>query len=171
MQPRHAKKSSRKRRASTSDVLGPALKPAQIKSKWRKHYRHLIELRDALAQRQSTLSRDALEEQPSFSSHMADAGTDTYDRDFALTLLSADQNAVYEIEEALDRIRNGRYGICELSGQPIEAERLEAIPWTRFTAAVEKQLERDGAINRTRLNNPESVDKIPATAENEEDAD
>jgi RNA polymerase-binding transcription factor DksA len=150
-------------------VLGLPVKPAQIKPKWRKHYQHLTELHDALAARQSALSKDALDEQPAFSSHMADAGTDTYDRDFALSVLSADQNAVYEIEEALDRIRNGRYGICELSGKPIEAERLAAIPWTRFTAAVEKQLERDGAINHTRLNNPESVDRITSAAEHEED--
>jgi RNA polymerase-binding transcription factor DksA len=171
MQPRHAKRSSRKRRASTSDVLGPALKPRQIKPKWQKHYRHLTELRDVLAKRQSTLSKDALDEKPIFSTHMADAGTDTYDRDFALSVLSAEQNAVYEIDEALDRIRNGRYGICELTGKPIEAQRLAAIPWTRFTAAVEKQLEQDGAVDRTQLGPRESLDRISASAERDTEED
>src|SRR2546423_1850639 len=119
MRLRHARKSPRKRRATTKDVLAPA-KPERIKPKWREYYRRLVELRDALARRQSVLAKDALEEQPAFSSHMADAGTDTYDRDFALSVLSADQNAMYEIEEALDRIRDGKYGICQVTGKPIE---------------------------------------------------
>jgi RNA polymerase-binding transcription factor DksA len=172
MQPRHAKRSSRKARASTGDVLGAPKKADQVKPKWRKYYQRLIQLRNALAKRQATLSKDALEENPAFSSHMADAGTDTYDRDFALSLLSAEQDAVYEIEEALDRIRNNSYGVCELTGKPIEPERLDAIPWTRFTAAAEKQLERDGAVDRTRLGQREAVTKIsPTTAQRESDAD
>jgi RNA polymerase-binding transcription factor DksA len=174
MRPRHKKRSPRKRRANTNDVLGPISKPERIRPKWRRHYQHLIELLKTLAERQSTLSKDALEENPVFSTHMADAATDTYDRDFALSVLSAEQNAVYEIEEALDRVRNGRYGICELTGKPIEPERLEAIPWTRFTAAAEKELERDGAVDHTRLGQREGVLKVSTTqreveAEDEEE--
>ena len=111
------------------------------------------------------LNKDALDEQPAFSSHMADAGTDTYDRDFALSVLSAEQDAVYEIDEALDRIRNGTYGKCELTGKPIEPERLEAIPWTRFTADAERGLERENAVNRTKLADRESVPRRSAAVE------
>src|SRR5437667_415062 len=82
---------------------------------------------------------------PPFSTHMADAATDTYDRDFALSMLSCEQDSLYEIDEALDRIRDGTYGVCELTGKKIEPQRLEAIPWTRFTAEAEKQLEKQGA--------------------------
>jgi RNA polymerase-binding transcription factor DksA len=167
MRARHAKRSSRKPRATTNDVLGPAPKPERIKPQWRKYYQRLVELRQALAQRRSVLSRDALEEQPAFSTHMADAGTDNYDRDFALSVLSAEQDAVYEIDEALDRVRNGSYGICELSGKPIEPERLEAIPWTRFSAGIEKTLEREGAVNHTRLGPRESVEKTAAIIQRE----
>jgi len=170
MRPRHAKRSSRRPRATTADVLGPKTEFERIKPKWRKHFRHLAQLRAAISRRQSALTRDALEEQPAFSSHMADAGTDTYDRDFALGVLSAEQDAAYEIDEALDRIRNGKYGICELTGKPIEPQRLEAIPWTRFTAAVEKQLERDGAVNHAKLGERESVEgNIGMIAEPEEE--
>jgi RNA polymerase-binding transcription factor DksA len=148
MEARHRKtagsRARRKPRATTGDVLGSGPKPPQIKAKWRKHYQRLMELRDELARRQSRVAQDAIEEAPAFSSHMADAGTDTYDRDFALGVLSGVQEAAYEIEEALNRIRDGRYGICELTGKAIEPERLEAIPWTRFTAEAEKQLEREG---------------------------
>jgi RNA polymerase-binding transcription factor DksA len=79
---------------------------------------------------------------------MADAGTDAYDQDFALGMLSSEQDAAYEIEAALDRIRSGNYGVCELTRKPISPGRLEAIPWTRFSAEAENQLERDKAVKR-----------------------
>lgn len=174
MKARHGKESRQSRRkpgATTTEVLGPASKPEQIKPKWRKYHQRLVELREALARRQNTLTKDALEEQPAFSSHMADAGTDTYDRDFALGVLSAEQDALYEIDEALDRIRNGAYGRCELTGKLIERERLEAIPWTRFNAEAEKSLERENAVDRTKLGERESVPRASAAeaSENEEE--
>lgn len=173
MEVRHRKSAGnrgrRKPRATTGDVLGPAPRPPQIKPKWRRHYQRLMELRNELAGRQSSAAQDAIEESPAFSSHMADAGTDTYDRDFALGVLSGVQDAAYEIEEALNRIRDGTYGICELTGKPIEPERLAAIPWTRFTAEAEKQLEREGAVNRTRLGQRETVEhSTPPSRESEE---
>ena len=83
--------------------------------------------------------------------HMADAATDTFNRDFNLGVLSSEQDALYEIDEAINRICNGTYGICELTGKKIEKARLEAIPWTRFTAAAERQLEKEGTVKRTRI--------------------
>ena len=108
-------------------------------------------MRDSLINRQNDLVKDATEEQPAFSLHMADAGTDSFDRDFALSRISFEQDAVYEIDEAMMRIRRGTYGICELTAKPIEPHRLEAIPWTRFSADAEKLLEKEGQIRRTRL--------------------
>src|SRR5215472_4274583 len=87
----------------------------------------------------------------SFSQHMADAATDSYDHDCALALLSSAQEALYEIEQALHRIDKGSYGICEMSGDRIEAERLKAIPWTRFSLAAQAQLEARGGANRIQL--------------------
>jgi RNA polymerase-binding transcription factor DksA len=168
MKPRHHRKvraTRRKPGASTTDVLGSSSTPDRIKPKWRKHYQRLLELRDVLSRRQIRLNKDALDEQPAFSSHMADAGTDNYDRDFALSVLSAEQDAVYEIDEALDRIRNGGYGKCELTDKPIEPERLEAIPWTRFTADAEKELEHNHAVNHTKLGDRESVPRRSAATE------
>jgi len=155
--------------AATSDVLGPVARPERISGKWRKHYDHLIELREHLLSHQSSLSRDALEEQPTFSSHMADAATDTYDRDFALGMLSSRQDAVYEIDEAIERIRDGSYGICELTGKPIEERRLEAIPWTRFTAEAEQKLEKEGEVKTARLGPRDTVAKSEPKSEEEED--
>src|SRR5262245_16538250 len=144
MKKRTSARKPTKPRARTEDVLGKRPSQARIPSKWRIHFNRLLELRDRLRDRQADLAKDALEEKPSFSTHQADAGTDSYDRDLALGMLSSEQDALYEVEEALDRIRTGKYGICELLGKPIEPSRLEAIPWTRFSAAAEKQLETKG---------------------------
>src|SRR5215831_21296795 len=138
MKARHRSNRKRKPKAATADILGIAPRKPRVPLKWREHYQHLVELRDNFAQRQADLTKDALDESPTFSSHMADAGTDAYDRDFALGLLSSEQDAVYEIEEALNRIRTGRYGICEATGMPIEPARLTAIPWTRFSTRAER---------------------------------
>ncbi|MBA4148412.1 MAG: TraR/DksA C4-type zinc finger protein [Verrucomicrobia bacterium] len=94
--------------------------------------------------RKAHMSADAKEEQPAYSEHMGDAGTDQYDQDFAFSMVSADQQAIYEIDQALGRIHDGTYGICELTGKPIEPERLEAIPWTRFRFDAQKEMEKDG---------------------------
>ena len=93
----------------------------------------------------SGLAKESAQELAGYSLHMADSGTDNFDRDFALSLLSSDQDAIYEIEEALKRIEKNTYGVCELTGKPIPEARLEAIPWTRFTVQAQAQLEREGA--------------------------
>lgn len=168
MATRTGTRTRRKPRAATADVLGQTPARERISSKWRAHFRRLTELRNQLLNRQDGQAREALEQQPGFSSHMADAGTDTFDRDFALGMLSSEQEALYEIDEAINRIRDGAYGKCELTGKPIEAARLEAIPWTRFSAAAEKQLEREGALRKARLGPRETVAKTEASEGDEE---
>jgi RNA polymerase-binding transcription factor DksA len=167
MTPKRTKRPAARRRAATADVVGH-LSPQKVLSKWQKHYKHLMELRDHVLSRQDDLVKDANEEPPAFSLHMADAGTDSYDRDFALSRICPEQDALYEIEQALNRIRNGTCGICELTGEPIEPERLMAIPWARFSADAEKQLEKDGAVRRARLGPREALARVaikPAEAQ------
>lgn len=86
-----------------------------------------------------------------FGMHQADAGSDAYDRDFALSLLSLEQNSLYEIDQALERISEGTYGICEISGKPIPHPRLEALPFTRYTVECQAELEKQ---NRFRARVP-----------------
>src|SRR5881398_1565860 len=106
------------------------------------------------------LAKESAEEIAGYSLHMADSGTDNFDRDFALSLLSSDQDAIYEIEEALKRIERSTYGVCELTGKTIPKARLEAIPWTRFTVAAQAQLEREGALRQRRLGALGTVDSV-----------
>jgi DnaK suppressor protein len=138
-------------KAALADILGVLREPKRINPKWKEHYQHLTELRGYLITQRVNLTRDAQEENVGYSEHMADAGTDSYDRDWALSMLSSEQNALYEIDQAINRIENGTYGICEITGQPIEAERLKAIPWTRFSAAAAQELEKQGATHRAQL--------------------
>ena len=151
--------------ATAAAILGRAVTvkkngEVKIRPEWAKYYERLLELRDQLTRQMDGLARESAQEMAGYSLHMADSGTDNFDRDFALSLLSSDQDAVYEIEEALDRIRNGTYGICEATGKPIEAGRLEAIPWTRFSAAAEKELEKQGVVRRARLSPREPVTRV-----------
>jgi DnaK suppressor protein len=161
--------------ATAASILGTDAAPsaangkARIKPQWAKYYRHLLELRERLLHQMSGLAKESAEEMTSYSLHMADSGTDNFDRDFALSLLSSDQDAIYEIEEALKRIEKGTYGICELTGKPIPLPRLDAIPWTRFTVEAQSQLEREGALRQRRLGQLGTVDTTGGVEADEED--
>ena len=63
-------------------------------------------------------------------------------------LLSQEQDALYEIEEALKRIEVGTYGVCEMSNKFIPHTRLEAIPFARFTVECQQQLEKENRGRR-----------------------
>src|SRR3954463_8451085 len=130
----------------------------KIRPEWEKYYENLLELRERLLAQMTGLAKESAEEMSSYSLHMADSGTDNFDRDFALSLLSSDQDAIYEIEEALKRIEKNTYGVCELTGKQIPKARLAAIPWTRFTVEAQAQLEKEGALRSRRLGQLGSID-------------
>jgi RNA polymerase-binding transcription factor DksA len=98
----------------------------------------------------SLRSRAEGSEASAFGMHQADAGSDAYDRDFALSLLSQEQDSLYEIDEALKRIEIGTYGICEMSGKAIPHARLEALPFTRYTVECQAELEKRNRLQRIR---------------------
>ena len=161
----------RKQKASTADVVGDAAEPPKIPAKWQSHYNKLISLRDQLQREQGRRVEDAQQDTPALTDHMADAGTDSYDRDFALSMISSEQNALFEIEEALNRIKTGRYGICEATAKKIDPQRLEAIPWTRFSAEAERDLEKNNAVDKTRLGELEDLPRTsrPESEQEEEE--
>jgi RNA polymerase-binding transcription factor DksA len=137
-------------------VLTPS-KASQIKDPFLKRQKErLLQLRDGMLDSMSGVARDTLRaraegsEASAFGMHQADAGSDAYDRDFALSLLSQEQDALYEIDEALKRIEQGTYGICELCSKPILHARLEAIPFARFTVDCQSQLEKQRKMTRSR---------------------
>ncbi len=100
-----------------------------------------MELRDVVIQETEELSREAAELAPVSIRQPVEAAGDWSDRELTLGLLAYEQNALEEIDAALRRIHEGRYGVCELTGQPIPRRRLEAIPWARHTIEAQTELE------------------------------
>jgi RNA polymerase-binding transcription factor DksA len=108
----------------------------------------LAELRDHILDQVQGVTKDSLRERgegggSAFGMHQADAGSDAYEKDFALSLLSQEQDALYEIEQAMKRIQAHVYGVCEMSGQAIPVSRLEAIPFARFTVDCQTRFEQE----------------------------
>jgi len=117
----------------------------------------IVELYDSIVDSMNGVAKDTLRsraegsEASAFGMHTADAGSDAYDRDFALSLLSQEQDALYEIEQALKRIELGTYGICEMSGKEISHARLEAMPFARYTVECQAEIERQGKLQKSRM--------------------
>ncbi len=137
-------------------ILGTNHKERRLDPFTRAQKEKLLQLRDAMVDSMAGVAQDTLRsraegsEASAFGMHQADAGSDAYDRDFALSLLSQEQDALYEIDQALKRIELGTYGICEMSGKPIPHARLEAIPFARFTVECQSQLEKQSKQSRVR---------------------
>jgi RNA polymerase-binding transcription factor DksA len=131
-------------------------KPVKLSPFLEKQKDRLLQLRDTLLDSMSGVAKDTLRsraegsEASAFGMHQADAGSDAYDRDFALSLLSQEQDALYEIEEALKRVEAGTYGVCEMSGKPIAHARLEALPFARYTVECQAQFERQRRVAKSR---------------------
>lgn len=150
-----------RKRATTAQadpmaLLGNNHKSRRLDPFTKKQKEKLLQLRDAMVDSMAGVAQDTLRaraegsEASAFGMHQADAGSDAYDRDFALSLLSQEQDALYEIDQALKRIEMGTYGVCEMSGKPIPHARLEAIPFARFTVECQSQLEKQSKQSRVR---------------------
>lgn len=152
--------------ASLADILGfnpKRGKPAEglaekdVPEKFKRYYRLLLDLRSSLTEgierhSEETLKRSSKDDAGDLSAygqHMADAGTDTFDRDFALSMVASEQEALSEIDAAIKRINDGTYGTCEITGKPISKERLLAVPFTRYSAEAQKEIERNRHRTRT----------------------
>ena len=146
--------------ASMADILGfdPGEKKLpsferdieSVQKKFQPYYKQLLELRQQLLSgldlhMQDTLKRSSKDDSGDLSSygqHLADAGTDAFDRDFALSMVSSEKEALHEIEKAIQRVLDGTYGICSITGKPISKERLKAVPFTRFSVEGQEEFER-----------------------------
>jgi RNA polymerase-binding transcription factor DksA len=154
--PRREKATPSRVAKTQTTILGTNHKERRLDPFTRAQKQKLLQLRDAMVDSMAGVAQDTLRsraegsEASAFGMHQADAGSDAYDRDFALSLLSQEQDALYEIDQALKRIELGTYGICEMSGKPIPHARLEAIPFARFTVECQSQLEKQSKQSRVR---------------------
>ncbi len=160
--PKVKKPSSKAEPAAKKKVKAVEAEPAPVKISaksaafLKKQRERLLILKDTLLDSMNGVARDSLRsraegsEASAFGMHQADAGSDAYDRDFALSLLSMEQDSLYEINEAIKRIDAGAYGVCEISNKPIPHPRLEALPFTRYTVECQAELEKRNRFQSVR---------------------
>ena len=147
--------------ATTADILG-SHRNGKVPSRWSKHYERLC------AERERLLARDGSAPECSLTKldDLTEAASDESQRCLSLLEASATQATIVEVLGAIRRIERGDYGRCELTGEPIEAERLKAIPWTRFSLAGQTEMEKYGWVRRHALPSLESVSE-PAVVDTE----
>ena len=155
--------------ATAEDILGLNRRP-RVPRQWAAHYRRLCAERDRLAERDSSapeVSSTKLDE-------LAEAGAEESQRSMSLVATSATREVLYEVLGALRRIERGNYGICEITGEEIEAERLEAIPWARYSFRGQSELEQGGQARKAglpALTVVEAEESADTESEGEEEAE
>lgn len=142
--------------ASIADILGfnpieqsrSAFEEKDVPAKWKKYYKLLVEMKNRIQNGSSdkveSVSSSNIQlshENSTQGMDVADIGAKNFERDMAFNLLSNEQNIISEVNAAIERIRNGTYGICEVTGKAIPESRLLAVPFTRCTIEGQKQKE------------------------------
>jgi DnaK suppressor protein len=125
--------------ATIADILGSNHRRT-LPRHWANHYERLCDERDRL------LARDCSTPE-CFSTkidEMAEAGAAETLQGMTRLSAAATKEVLHEVLEALRRIERGTYGICEITGEPIEEKRLQAIPWARYSYAGQDDLEKGG---------------------------
>ncbi|MFZ9920474.1 MAG: TraR/DksA family transcriptional regulator [Terrimicrobiaceae bacterium] len=137
-------------------LIKKAEKPVKLNGWLAKQHTRLLNLKDELLDAMNGVGRDTLRtrsegsDASAFGMHTGDAGSDAYDRDFALSLLSQERDSLFEIDAALKKIQDGNYGLCEISGKQIPHARLEALPFARYTVECQAELEKNNRLHRLR---------------------
>ena len=75
--------------------------------------------------------------------HMADVGTDNYERDIMIELIQNGEEGVRNIDTALEKIEEGTFGVCELCAKKINKERLKAVPYAKLCIDCQREEEID----------------------------
>ncbi len=163
--------------ASIADILGfdpreqriGIIAEKDVPQKWKKYYNLLVDLLEkykrGVSERSSEILKKSVREESgdlsAYGQHQADVGTESFERDMAFSMISNDKVIVGEIEAAIERIKNGTYGICEYTGKPIPESRLLSIPYTRYT--IEGQRHKEDEIRKQKLGaRQEMMGEIPS---------
>jgi DnaK suppressor protein len=143
-----AKKRKKTARKKTSSARA---KKGRLSAATIEHFRQLLlqKRREIISNvnemEDETLKQSRLDASGDLSSmpiHMADLGTDNYEQEFALGLMDSERKLLREIDDALQRVEDKTYGVCEGTGKPIPKARLEAQPWARYCVEYARMLEQ-----------------------------
>ncbi|MFH1371980.1 MAG: TraR/DksA C4-type zinc finger protein [Planctomycetota bacterium] len=102
--------------------------------------------------------------------HMADAGSDNFEQEFALDLMDSEKKLLVEINEALKRIEEGAYGVCEGRGENIPKVRLNAIPWARY-CVVCAELKEKGKLVESETGEAGEIPEYEVAGDDESDSE
>jgi len=152
--------------ATAADILG-LNRNSRILARWSKHHQQLCDERDRL------LDRDCSSGEISSvkMDDLGEAASEESQRCLSLVAARATQTSIVDVLEAIRRIERGTYGVCEMTGEPIEPERLKAIPWTRYSLQGQKELEKAGFGRRHALPALESSREMVLADGEEREAD
>lgn len=117
-----------------------SLKKAEIE----KYKKELLRLRGQLTQtlRGSTAEVKTPDDTTAYSQHQADKGTDDFDKTISIELTSKEYDVLRQIDRALEKIEEGTYGVCDLSGDEIPKARLDAVPYAVMTVKSQERFEK-----------------------------
>ncbi|HLH54006.1 MAG TPA: TraR/DksA family transcriptional regulator [Verrucomicrobiae bacterium] len=155
--------------ATSADILGTRTRNS-IPARWAQHYERLCLERDKILQRDGSAAESF---QPKLDD-LADAAALETDRSLSIVTSTATHGMMLEIVEAIRRIERGTYGVCEITGEPIATERLNSIPWARYSLEGQKQAEENGWSRRASLPSLEGlagIDSDAAESDGEEEGD
>ena len=141
----------KRKKVSRKKVSSTRTKKRSLSNTEKEHFRKLLLekrreiLRNVNGIEDEALKKSRLDATGDLSSmpiHMADIGTDNYEQEFALELMDSERKLLREIDDALGRIEQNTYGICEGTNKPIPKARLEAQPWARYCVEYARMLEQ-----------------------------
>lgn len=114
-----------------------------------KHKKLLIKLRELISGDITHIAKESLKSQKEssgdlsgYSFHMADMASDSYDRELSLNIAGEEQEIIYEIDEALKRIEEGKFGLCLACGKKIPQKRLNAVPYAKYCIQCKSEEEK-----------------------------
>jgi len=178
--------------ASLMDILGfdpsaassaesiEANEREKVPEKWLEFYDSLVDLRKHFKEELEVHTKDSLaldgsEESSKYSGYgqeQTDSDSGQFDREIALNMLAHEQDALFEVEEAIVRIMKDQYGVCEITGKAIKKTRLRAVPFTRYSYEGQQELElrsRPGYRNQnTFMERDEDAPKMMASDDDDE---
>jgi RNA polymerase-binding protein DksA len=162
----------KRKKAVRKKVSRPAKKEDKLTAADVEHFKKLLmekrrEIINSVNEiKDEALNKSMLDASGDLSSmpiHMADLGTDNYEQEFALGLMDSERKLLQEIDEALLRIQDSSFGICEGTSELISKARLEAKPWAKYCVEYAQKLEKGLVAER-----PEEQGFKPTDAEDEE---
>lgn len=136
------KKGAAKKEAPVVEEVVRPMPKSKMDAKTKNEFKKLLfRLRERLAGQIATLKDESLSRDNTID--LAEDGTDAFDRQFALLLASSEHDAVFEIDEALQRLEDGTYGMCQQCFKAIDVSRLKALPFVKMCVSCQSEAEKN----------------------------